>query len=698
MMRLSNKPLHDYHRDHMPQSAPMYSIDTYGQFQPFADREWLLTNGLGGYASSSVIGCNIRKYHGLLIAATLPPVGRINTLSRIGEMIIFDDAPGQPHELGVNQFRDSVHPHGERYLRKFELEDTATWHFEIEGAKVTKELLIPWMRNAVGIRYTIDPTGKKLEFRAAPFFAMRDFHSTRHANGYDLPAESGVREVTVTVDGVSLNVVADGGNFVKESSWWYGHVYPIETDRGQDDSEDLFCPGRFVIRVEKPTVLTIWATTKEVGHSGALTGALDWSNELLRRKEAVASASRVENRVETPVKHGSNMASAGATRVAAAPASATILKLARAANDFVVYRKSPDGTEGKTVIAGYPWFGDWGRDTMIALPGLMLTTGRYDEAKKVLSVFADYVSEGMIPNRFNDYTNEPEYNTVDASLWFIHACFEYLKHSKDQATFDRALKPACRKIIDGYRKGTRYGIGMDEADGLITQGDVHTQLTWMDAKCGDIAFTPRQGKPVEINALWYHGLVLMGETELAKKVAQSFQAAFWISPFRGLADVVTGNANSSYQRDASIRPNQIFAASLSNSPLTPDQQSAVVEVVRRELLTPVGLRTLARSDPKYHGKYTGVQFVRDEAYHNGTIWPWPVGAFLEAYLRVNHKSPDAIAQARRWLSPLIDHLDDACIGQISEIFEADEPHRPVGCCAQAWSVAEVLRLAVELGM
>jgi predicted glycogen debranching enzyme len=239
---------------------------------------------------------------------------------------------------------------------------------------------------------------------------------------------------------------------------------------------------------------------------------------------------------------------------------------------------------------------------------------------------------------------------------------------------------------------------MDEADGLITAGDANTQLTWMDAKCGDIAFTPRQGKPVEINALWYHGLVLMGETELAKKVAQSFQAAFWISPFRGLADVVTGNANSSYQRDASIRPNQIFAASLSNSPLTPDQQSAVVEVVRRELLTPVGLRTLARSDPKYHGKYTGVQFVRDEAYHNGTIWPWPVGAFLEAYLRVNHKSPDAIAQARRWLSPLIDHLDDACIGQISEIFEADEPHRPVGCCAQAWSVAEVLRLAVELGM
>jgi predicted glycogen debranching enzyme len=237
---------------------------------------------------------------------------------------------------------------------------------------------------------------------------------------------------------------------------------------------------------------------------------------------------------------------------------------------------------------------------------------------------------------------------------------------------------------------------MDPSDGLITQGDENTQWTWMDAKCNGVAFTPRQGKPVEINALWYHVLVLMGENELAAKVKTNYAKAFWISPFRGLADVVRGSG--SYDRDNSIRPNQIFAASLPNSPLTLEQQSAVVEVVRRELLTPVGLRTLARSDPKYHGRYSGNQFTRDQAYHNGIVWPWLIGAFLEAYLRVHSSSQDAMGQARRWMSPLIDAMGDCCLGQLSEIYEAEEPHRAVGCCAQAWSIAEVLRLAVRIGI
>ena len=331
---------------------------------------------------------------------------------------------------------------------------------------------------------------------------------------------------------------------------------------------------------------------------------------------------------------------------------------------------------------------------MISMPGLLFVPGRFHQAREVLTVFAKYVSQGMIPNRFDDYTNEPEYNTVDASLWFIHVAFEYLRLSKDQKTFDSILLPACQAIVDGHIAGTRYHIKMDPADGLITQGDVYTQLTWMDAKCNDVAFTPRQGKPVEINALWYHALVLLKMNDLAAKVKENFQKKFWISADRGLADVVDGE-----RRDLSLRPNQIFAVSLPNSPLTLDQQKAVVEIVRKELLTPAGLRTLARSEPGYRGKYTGDQFHRDGAYHNGTVWAWLLGAFLEGYLKVNKHSAASVTQATEWLSPLIIQMNnEGCIGQIAEIFEGDEPHRAVGCCAQAWSVAEVLRLAAMLEM
>ena len=357
-------------------------------------------------------------------------------------------------------------------------------------------------------------------------------------------------------------------------------------------------------------------------------------------------------------------------------------RLARAAADFVVRRKQPDGMPGQTVIAGYPWFADWGRDTMISFPGIFLTTGRFAEGLQVLSVFAQYVSEGMIPNRFDDYTNEPHYNTVDASLWFIHAVHEYLRLSGDKASYTTKLRPACQQILDGYRRGTRWGIKMDPADGLMMAGDASTQLTWMDAKCGGIAFTPRQGKPIEISALWYNGLKLMGEDELAAKVAENFATKFWLSSSRGCYDVVNDLDGKNF-RDPALRPNQIFAASLPFSPLSLQQRQAVVEVVRRELLTPYGLRTLSRSDAGYQGRYAGPQMQRDQAYHNGAVWPWLIGHFLDAYLLANERSPDAIRQARVWLQPLIDSMDRGCIGQIAEIFEGDEPHRPVGCCAQA---------------
>ena len=664
-----------------------YSIDTFGQLEPFLSREWLLTNGLGGFSFSTAVGCNTRRYHGLLIAATMPPVGRVSILSRMGEMLILDGDPQRTYELGVNQFHDSVHPRGYMYLRRFELGDVATWHYDVDGVSVTKEILVPWKKNAVGIRYTIAAAkaDRAMEVRMAPFFALRDFHALRRAAGYDMPCqvENGGKAIGVSSDQITGYVSCDAANWVSEPAWWYGHVYPIETDRGQDDREDLFTPGRFTAKVTRRAVLTFWASN-ESGQT------FDWDAEKSRRKAAFESpAERMPARPAT----GGNLAVSSGTRTAS---NSTIGRLLRAANDFVVDRKTPDGKPGTSVIAGYPWFADWGRDTFISLPGILLVPGKFEQARQVLTVFAAYVSEGMIPNRFDDYTSEPSYNTVDASLWFIHSAFEYAKASGDRETFEKILKPACKQIIDGYRRGTRFGIKMDEADGLITQGDEQTQLTWMDAKCNGVAFTPRQGKPVEINALWYHALVLMGENDLGTKVRASFTKAFWISPFRGMADVVRGSGT--YDRDNSIRPNQIFAASLPNSPLTLEQQSAVVEVVRRELLTPFGLRTLARTDPKYRGRYTGNQFTRDGAYHNGIVWPWLIGAFLEAYLRVHASSEDAKAQARRWLSPLVDALDDSCLGQLSEIYEAEETFRAVGCCAQAWSVAEVLRLAVIVGM
>jgi len=647
-------------------ATPVYTIETHGQLEPHLSQEWLLTNGLGGFAMSSVVGCNTRKYHGLLVAATLPPVGRVMVVNRIGEVIRLDGDNDRTLEFSVNQFEQGFHPRGYTYLRKFELWDTARFEYDVEGVAVTKEVQLLWMKNVAAVRYTLrPPAGRSAELSLFPFVSLRDFHHIRRAGHvtFEVTHRDG-RGVNVGYGTTAACLWSDAGRFEERQDWWYSHKYAIEAERGQDDIEDLFTPGRFVVEAKggAATTVTIWVALEP--------GRYDWDAELKRRQ---------------------GVAKGEAT-------SPTIQRLVRAASDFVVYRKAPDGSDGTSVIAGYPWFADWGRDTFIALPGLLLATGRFEQARQVLTVFANYVSDGMIPNRFDDYNNEPHYNTVDASLWFVHAAFQYLRRSEDGKTFAAVLLPACRAIVEGYRRGTRFGIRMDDRDGLITQGDAHTQLTWMDAKCHGVAFTPRQGKPVEINALWYNALRLMKEDSLADRVRENFSKAFWISPFRGLADVVN-DAGSGYHRDTSLRPNQVYAVSLPHSPLNEEQQHAVVEVVRRELLMPFGLRTLAKNEAAYRPQYCGPQPERDAAYHNGAVWAWLIGGFLDAYLKVNQRSERATEQAREWLRPLLHHMEsDACIGQVSEIFEAREPHRPVGCPAQAWSVAEVLRLAIELGM
>ena len=654
----------------------MYTLETFGELNPYLGFEWLLTNGLGGFSSSTVVGCNTRRYQGLLVAATTPPVGRVMALNRMGELLVVDGKSDNILRTSINQFHQTFFPRGERYLRRFELGDVAAFHYDVEGVRIVKEVLAVWQRNIVGVRYTLEAEeGRSLQLQLLPFVSLRDFHALRSAsNAYFQVAGNG-RQATVSEGDLSVHMESDVADFQAKGDWWYQHTYAVETERGQDDTEDLFNPGSFTYQMIGKGQVTIWTGIEP-------TGLLDWDTEIARRQKGLQPKPRAEGVADAP---GSSSPSPQPSRA--------IQRLTRAAADFIVRRKQPDGSPGCTVIAGYPWFADWGRDTMISLPGLFLTTGRFAEAQQVLSLFADYVSDGMIPNRFDDYTNEPHYNTVDASLWFIHAVYEYLRLSKDTKTFEAKLLPACRAIIEGYKNGTRFKIAMDPADFLIAAGDESTQLTWMDAKCNGISFTPRQGKAVEINALWYNALKLMGLDELAAKVEASFQKTFWISPFRGCYDVVNDTL-----KDAQLRPNQIFAASLPYSPLSLEQRKAVVEVVRRELLTPFGLRTLARREPNYHGRYTGDQMNRDAAYHNGTVWQWLIGAFLEAYLLVNDRSKEAVQQARIWLQPLIDSMERGCIGQIAEICEGDEPHRPVGCYAQAWSIAEVLRLAVELGM
>ncbi len=638
-----------------------YSFETYGELEPWIGREWLLTNGTGGFASGTIAGCNTRRYHGLLVAATVPPVGRVMALSRVADSISIADQ-ATAIELSVNYFDKLVIPRGDRYLRRFSFDDIPRWEYEFDGVKVVKEVLLAWGKSVVGIRYSVDPgPHKTVALRVQPFVALRDFHATIKRSPervYQL-SQSG-SNISVALDKLRLNMRADqGGSFESRPDWWYGHTYPTETERGQDDHEDLFTPGHYKWTVIAPQTLTLWA-----GLSDSPLEVMEFETERKRHSQGMAVPT-----MPTPKQQ----------------------RLARAASDFLAKRKVHN-SPGTTIMAGFHWFSDWGRDSMIALPGLLLSTRRFQQAGQVLSVFAGHVSQGMVPNYFDDYTNEPKYNTADASLWFIQAAHDYLRISRDRDTFESILEPACREIVEGYRVGTRYNIKMDEADGLITAGDPTTQLTWMDAKQGDTVFTPRHGKAVEINALWYNALMLLGETDLAAKVKISFTRAFWLSAFKGLADVVLTDGS----RDASCRPNQIFAVSLLHSPLSEDQQRAVVEVVRRELLTPVGLRTLAPYEPGYRGKYSGIQFDRDQAYHNGTIWPWLIGPFLDAYLRVNNKSAASRDQARAWLTPLVKHLEDACIGSISECMEADPPHRPVAACAQAWSVAEVLRLAVEL--
>ena len=634
------------------------------------DREWLVTNRIGAYASSTVAGCNTRRYHGLLVAAAAPPGGRFMALATVMEELTVGD---EMFQLATNEFSDAFSPCGTAYLAEFRNDAAATFVYHAGGATLTKEIILAEAANTVAVRYTLE--GAAATLRVRPFIALRDFHRVRCAEQtHQLTFE--VTDEGVTVQDLkwpdhAVYLTAGAAEFAPQGQWWYRFLYRVEIARGLEGEEDLYSPGSFVFQLQP-------GRSCQLSASADAPSAMDFDAAVAGRRAKTAQLAQAVG------PH--------ATRAAQ--------RLAAATDAFVVQRNFRGAKPSTTILAGYHWFADWGRDTFIALPGLLLTTGRFDVARQVFATFASHIADGMVPNRFDDYA-APHYNSIDASLWFIIAAERFMQAAGDDAFWRDTLMPAIDTILRAYHDGTNFDIRAD-ADGLLTGGSPRTQLTWMDAKLGDEAITPRHGKAVEINAMWYCAHRIMAERSApfdaersahyavaADMIGRALVRAFWNDQAGCLYDCISND-----QRDASIRPNQIFAVSLPHSPLSPDQQRSVLQVVTDKLLTPMGLRTLDPADGRYRGRYGNSWESRDRAYHQGTVWAWLIGAFIEAYLNVEGPRPFALEQARHWLSGFDAHLDQAGMGFISEIFDGDAPHAPRGCIAQAWSVAEVLRAKV----
>ncbi len=659
------------------------SLSVAGQdLESLLAREWLLTNGRGSYASSTVACCNTRGYHGLLIGSLRPPVNRIMALSACLEIVL---SGREVFTLSSFEFADKLAPASAGSLRRFRRDTGAHLDYELEKIDLTKSVYLVRDTDLVAIVYDFTRVEEPVEFITRPFVGLRDFHALQksHASLHTSRLESTIDGVLVrhdTPDSCSLLLRCPFAHFEEDPQWWFNLMYRAERERGLGCTEDLWAPGFFKCRIDAPKKVVLWASLhaydpdKESGESMDIDAVCE---DLRRYRENL------------PILQVS--ASSGANRASRV--------LCLAADQFVTKRQINDSCK-TTIVAGYPWFADWGRDALISLPGLLLTTGRFDEAKSVLATFATAADQGMIPNRFDDNADTAHFNSVDASLWFINAAFQYFRATGDLATLTQELMPVVHRIIESYRKGTRFDIHAD-ADGLITAGNERTQLTWMDARYDGIAFTPRHGKAVEVNALWYNGLCLAAQfcadqhipnaedyRALAAQARTSFCTLFWNEEKGYLNDCILPDGST----DERLRPNQIFAVSLKFSPLSAQQQAAVVGAVQERLLTPYGLRTLSPDCPDYKGRYTGPPQQRDEAYHQGTVWPYLMGPFVEAYLKVNDFSPRSRKQAAEFIEPLLRHLtEDGCIGSISEIFDGDPPHKPKGCIAQAWSVAELIR-------
>lgn len=632
-------------------------------------REWLVTNGIGGFASGTLSGVLTRSYHGLLVSALAPPLGRTVQLVRLEETVWWN---GDPLPLfSDHRFGHPLNSGGIQVLESFFLEGAIpVWRYAIGETRLEKRV---WMRpgeNTTCVRYErIGGTGlMRLTLRA--LVNHRDFHHliAGDPRSFSVRLEGEGVAVAPDPDAAPFYLFLPGVEPVIEPAWERGYYHAVEAYRGLDAVGDNLAAALFQVELAPGDAFTFTASTlpePELDGDRAFAERLVYESNLLRAARIADPDPRFE-------------------------------QLILAADQFIVRRgTAADGQPGYSVIAGYHWFGDWGRDTMIALPGLTLATGRPEIARRILETFALHISVGMLPNRFPDSGEAPEYNTVDATLWYFEAIRAYYAATGDLDLVS-TLYPHLADILSWHVRGTRYQIHMDPSDGLIFAGEPGVQLTWMDAKVDDWVVTPRIGKPVEINALWYNALRIMGEFSLllgrpaafynglAELVQTSF-ARFWNHERGACFDVID---TPSGEPDASIRPNQLFAVALHYSPLAEAEQRSVVEICREKLLTPHGLRSLAPDEPEYAGQYGGSRRRRDGAYHQGTVWGWLIGPFAAAQYRLD-RDADAV---RSLLAGLLDQLSDHCIGSLSEIFDGDPPHTSRGCIAQAWTVAEVLRV------
>ncbi len=648
-----------------------YLSQTDGR-QLAAEAEWLEADGLGGFASGTVSGMRTRRYHALLLTAVTPPTGRLVLVNGFDAWV--DTLAGTFALSSQLCSPDVVHPDGAQRIESFAVEPWPRWCFLLEdGTRIEQEIFARHDAPIVALSWRLTEPRVGVTLSLRPFLSGRDYHALHHENPafrFDAEVQDG-RVIWHPYPDVPGIIAFSNGTYTHQPDWYRNFLYKEEQARGLDHTEDLATPGTFRWSLSQGEAVLILAAENQ--QSGMLSLIDIPAHKYLQTLRAAERQRR--QRFPSRLHH--------------------------AADAYLVRRG-----EGKTIVAGYPWFTDWGRDTFIALRGLCLATGRLDDARDILLAWAGTVSEGMLPNRFPDRGDAPEFNAVDASLWYIIAVHDFFQAmtAQKRAVSPRdqhILRSAIEAILSGYAKGTRYGIRLD-TDGLSAAGEAGVQLTWMDAKVGDWVVTPRIGKPVEVEALWLNALHIASTfseqwKEFFARGRETFQARFWNEAGGYLYDVVDPDHRTG-AADPTFRPNQILAVGgLPISLLDPDRARRVVDAVEARLWTPLGLRSLAPGEPGYTPRYEGGVRERDGAYHQGTVWPWLIGPFVEAWVRVQGNTAEAKREARaRYFEPLMQHLDEAGLGHIAEIADGDPPHTPRGCPFQAWSVGEALRLSLTV--